>query len=105
MSQTIQAESKTKKVQTTLTYKQTKLNLSSIKQTDQTKGDMTKPSQVGKLKQNADKDYKQTQCVESKKEFVSEIPAVVTLPEIRRVLDTEGVTKIVMDLETSSRGR
>jgi hypothetical protein len=98
MSQTIQAESKTKKVQTTLTYKQTN-------ETNQTKGDMTKPSQAGKLKQNADKDYMQTQCVGSKKEFVSEIPAIVTLPEIRRVLDTEGVTKIVMDLETSSRGR
>jgi alpha-D-ribose 1-methylphosphonate 5-triphosphate synthase subunit PhnG len=108
MSQTIQAESKPNKVQTTLTYKQTKLNLSrpSIKQTSETKRgySYTKSCQHSKSKQAAGNERKQTECIASKQDVVSEVPAIVTLPEIRRVLGEEGVTKIVVDLETSSRG-
>ena len=106
MSQTVKAESKSKKVQTTLAYKQTKLNLGrlGIKQTsDDTKPkDTAKPSQ-DKLRHNPKNDSKQAECAASKKQFVTDIPAIVTSPEIRRVLDAEGVTKIVMDLETSSQ--
>ena len=108
MSQTNQVESKSKKVQTKLAYKQTKLNLGrlSIKHTsDDTKPkDTTKPFQ-DKLQHNPKNDSKQADCAASKKPLVTEIPAIVTSPEIRRVLDAEGVTKIVMDLETSSQGR
>ena len=101
MSHNNQVESKSKKVQTKLAYKQTKLNLGrlSIKQTS----DDTK--QKDTTNHNPKNDSKQAECAASKKPFVTEIPAIVTSPEIRRVLDAEGVTKIVLDLETSSQGR
>jgi hypothetical protein len=106
MSQTFQVEpSKSRKVQTTLTYKQTKLNLGKLCITQSDETDTTKPSHDNKLRHSPKNNGKQAECIASKEQAVSEIPAIITSPEIIRVLNTDGVTKIVMDLETSSRGR
>lgn len=106
MSFTIQAapaNSKLSKVETTLKYRQTKLNLNqySVKRIGETKGDCleTKPQR------NSEKGTcEQAECVQSENEHVKEVPPVVPIPEIRRVL-AGGFTKVVIDLETTSRGK
>ena len=107
MSQTIQADAKAlvaSKVQTKLKYTQTKLDLStfSIKDTVETKSD-TKQDNKAEYKSNDD--CKHIECEEIKEDVIPDIPPVLTVPEIKRVLCVEGVTKISMDLETASRGR
>ena len=105
MSDISKAKPHVSKVQTQLKYEQTKLDLSklNINQSDEVKDNKyAKPSEDIKPKQDAE-DYKPIKSLATV--VVSDVPAVVTLPDIRRVADTDGVTKIVIDLETSSRGR
>lgn len=108
MSKTIQVASK---VQTTLKHTQTKLDLSSfsIKDTVETKtaeNKCAKSCQYTKTEHKIDNDCKLKESVAIKEDAsIPEIPPIVTIPEIRRVLCVEGVTKISVDLETSSRGK
>ena len=105
MSNVVHIKTKPGKIQTTLGYKQTKLNLSrqNNKQSDEIKNE----NQESELRQDSgERGFEQTELMKSKKEAaVQDVPAIVTSPEIRRVLGEEGVTKVVIDLETSSRGR
>ncbi|XP_028412163.1 uncharacterized protein LOC114534884 [Dendronephthya gigantea] len=104
MSNVVQIKTKHCKVQTTFGYKQTKLNLDSQsnKQSDESKA----KGEYKKSKRQQDSSGKvcsQAEPVKSEKEVVHEVPAIVTSPEIRRVMVKEGVTKVVIDLETTSR--
>ena len=108
MSKPIQDYFKASNVQTRPKYTQTKLHQgrSSIKDTVEVKMAANKHGKSdNKTGHKVVNDCTHLDIAAVKKDAVPDIPPIVTAPEIRRVLCLEGVTKISIDLETSSRGK
>lgn len=103
MSQTLQASSRTTKPQTTLKHKQSKLT--HAHRPDELKEEVQCfRTECEKSRSNLTA-FSQTEYAGNKAEMSNEIPGILTLPEVKRVEAGKGVTKVVIDLETSSRGR
>ena len=111
MSKPIQDYFKAINVQTRYThtqYTQTKHDLErfSIKDTVEVKMAANKHGKSdNKTEHKAVNDCTHLDIAAVKKDAVPDIPPIVTAPEIRRVLCLDGVTKISIDLETSTRGK